>query len=302
MLSNRRFDRSTSLLVALLVVSFLVATFDVRADGTGAGEVLREGAQALFTPMQKVADAVARPVVGFVDGISNLAGLREENERLQERVRELERRLQDTASLASRLEALESINKLDPPAELTAITARIFASGPNDFESVRFIDKGKEDGVVVGQAVIDENGLVGRIDVVSDNGARVRLITDPNVSVGVRIPSTQETGWVTGRNNGPLRLEMFGSTQPVREGDTVITDGSRFPAGIPVGIVLDTAQAEAGFKLITDVSPAVNISQLDFVKVIINWSSLAAELDDAVEAEPEVPAVDELDEVEQGTP
>jgi rod shape-determining protein MreC len=290
MLSNRRFDRLTSLFVALLVVSFLVATFDVRADGTGAGEVLREGAQSLFTPLQKVADAVAKPVVGFVDGVSNLAGLREENDRLQGRIRELERRLQETASLQSELSALQQINDLEPPAELTAITAAIFASGPSDFDNVRFINKGRQDGVVVGQAVIDENGLVGRIDLVSDHGARVRLITDPNVSVGIRVPSTQETGWVTGRgeDRGTLRLEMFRSTEPVREGDTVVTDGSRFPAGIPVGIVLDTAVAEAGFSLVTEVAPTVSASRLDFVKVIIDWSPLDTELDEVTESEDEL--------------
>jgi rod shape-determining protein MreC len=210
----------------------------------------------------------------------------------------LERRLQESASLQSELTALQQINDLEPPAGLTAITAQIFASGPSDFDSVRFIDKGSADGLVVGQAVIDENGLVGRVDLVSKNGARVRLITDPNVSVGIRVPSTQETGWVTGRGEGPLRLEMFRSTQPVREGDTVVTDGSRYPAGIPVGIVLETAVAEAGFSLITEVAPSVNVSRLDFVKVIIDWSPLDAELDEATNVdEPELPLI-EIDDGE----
>jgi cell shape-determining protein MreC len=89
---------------------------------------------------------------------------------------------------------------------------------------------------------------------------------------------------------------MFRSTQPVREGDTVVTDGSRYPAGIPVGIVLETAVAEAGFSLITEVAPAVNVSRLDFVKVIIDWSPLDAELDEATNPdEPQLPVI-EIDE------
>ena len=57
MFAFRRFERSTTLFIGLLLLSFLVATFDVRADGTGVGEALREGTQALFTPLQKLADA-----------------------------------------------------------------------------------------------------------------------------------------------------------------------------------------------------------------------------------------------------
>ena len=57
MQSFQRFDRSTSLLLVLLVVAFLLATFDVRNDGTGVGTTMRDGAQTLFAPLQDVASA-----------------------------------------------------------------------------------------------------------------------------------------------------------------------------------------------------------------------------------------------------
>ena len=58
--------------------------------------------------------------------------------------------------------------------------------GRTPFDHVRYIDKGAKDGIVAGQAVVDEDGLVGRVDLVSANDARIRLITDPLVSVGVQ--------------------------------------------------------------------------------------------------------------------
>ena len=78
MFSFRRFDRSTALFLTLLVLSFLLATFDVRAQGTGVGGSLREGAQTLFSPVQRLATAVTRPVAGLIDGVSNIAGLRDD--------------------------------------------------------------------------------------------------------------------------------------------------------------------------------------------------------------------------------
>ncbi len=269
--------------LSLVAVGFIVATFDVRASGGGASEVLREGTQSIFTPLQKGVDFVTRPIVGFVDGASNLAGLRDENERLAGRVRELESQVLATEALEEKVAQLEAINALEAPEELATVTARINASGPSAFDNVRYIDKGSKDGIVAGQAVVDEDGLVGRVDLVSARAARIRLITDPVVSVGVRVLSTNETGIVTGKGDGPLRLEMFRAKEAVYEGDRVVTDGSRFPPGIAVGTIRRTADAEVGFVLRGEVDPAARLSQIDYVKVIVGWSPIDAGLQDGVE-------------------
>lgn len=270
----RRFDRAGVLYIGLLVVSFLLATFDVRAEGEGVGSVLRDGTQSLFAPIQRMATTVTRPVVSFIDGIAEVATLRDENDRLQSRVTELETLVQDAEGLQRRLEELEKINDLEPPGELAAITARIWSNGSSDFDHVRFIDRGSDDGVLKGHPVVDENGLVGRIDMVGDNWARVRLVTDPLLGVGVRDRATNETGWVSGQGTRPLKLEMFSSGESVAAGDQIVTDGSRFPPDILVGVVLRSADSEAGFSLVTEVKPAVETSRLDFVKVLVGWSPL----------------------------
>jgi rod shape-determining protein MreC len=274
--------RTTILFVSLVAIGFIIATFDVRDDGDGVANVLREGTQSIFEPMQRAADWVASPVVGFVDGVSNLAGLRQENERLESRVRELEAQVLETDAIEEQVRQLEAILGIDPPGELSTVTAKIYSSGPSAFDNARFIDKGASDGVVVGQAVIDEDGLVGRVDLVSANHARIRLVIDPLVSAGVRIQSTNETGIVSGRGDGPLRLEMFRATAGVSQGDRVVTDGSRFPPGLLVGRIVDDAAAEVGFVLRAQVEPASNLSQLDYVKVIIGWTALDADLQDGV--------------------
>ena len=277
----RRFDRAGALYIGLLAVSFLLATFDVRAEGAGVGAVLRDGTQSLFAPVQRLATSVTRPVVGFLDGIADVATLRDENDRLKVRVDELETLVQDAEGLQRRLTELEKINDLEPPGELAAITARIWSNGSSDFDHVRFIDRGSEDGVVKGHPVVDENGLVGRVDIVGDNWARVRLITDPLLGVGVRDRATNETGWVSGQGSRPLKLEMFSSGEAVSAGDQIVTDGSRFPPDIPVGVVLFSAESQAGFSLVTEVEPAIETSRLDFVKVLVGWSPLDAAVEDA---------------------
>lgn len=278
--SDRRTNRVTILFLALVSLGFIIATFDVRSDGDGIANVLREGTQSVFTPFQKGVDWVITPVVGFVDGVSNLAGLRDENDRLADRVRELEAEVRATDALEEQVTQLELINGLEVAGELSTVTARLYSGGVSPFDNARFIDKGAKDGIVVGQAVVDEDGLVGRVDLVSANDARIRLITDPLVSVGVRVQSTNETGIASGRGDGPLRLEMFRANEAVYVGDLVVTDGSRFPPGLVVGTVAETADAEVGFVLRSSVEPAANLSEVDYVKVIVGFTPVDLAADD----------------------
>lgn len=280
--SGRRFDRVTALFMSLLAAGFVIATFDVRTAETGIADTMRGGAGTLLAPIQRGADLVISPIVSFFDGISNLAGLSDENLRLQEQVRELELRLRETSALERKVEELEAINALAPPLELASVSARVYSSGTSSFDHVKYILKGVDDGIAIGQAVIDERGLIGRVDAVTASTARVRLLTDPVVSVGVRVQQTNETGVVTGLGTATLRLDMFDATTPVTQGSVVITDGSRFPPGIVVGYVTESADADVNFVLQTGVETAARFSKIDYVKVIVGWSPLDAE----VEVEP----------------
>ena len=297
MQSFRRFDRSTTLTIMLIIVAFLLATFDVRASGSGVGTTMRDGVQTLFSPLQDAASAVTRPVVGFIDALSDLASLREENESLRLENEQLKTQIDSIDSIEAELEHLMEINDLEVPNDLPTVTARITSAGSSSFDHVRYIDKGSDDGITLGAAVVDEQGLVGRVDLVLDDRARVRLILDPNVEVAVLDQATSQAGILRGDNDDDLVLRVFEADEPVRAGSAIVTAGSRFPAGILVGTVKQTATDNAEFQLVTRVSPAVTFSRLDFVKVIVGYSPLdapsieeeQAELEEAEGTEDTVP-------------
>ena len=264
-------------MIFLLVVAFLLATFDVRSDGSGVGTTMREGAQTLFALLQDAASAVTRPVVGFIDALSDIASLRDENESLRLENEELRAQLDQFDSVEAELRHLMEINELDAPADLPTVVARIASAGSSEFDHVRFIDKGADHGLSVGDAVVDERGLVGRVDLVLKQRARVRLLLDPNVEVAVLDQATSQAGMIRGDNENDLVLRMFDADEPAREGSLIVTAGSRFPPGIAVGTITETAAEGAGFTLVTRVEPAVSFSRLDYVKVIVGYSPLDAE-------------------------
>ncbi len=297
MQSFQRFDRATTLTIVLIIVAFLLATFDVRASGSGVATTMREGVQTLFSPLQDATSAVTRPVVGFIDALSDLASLREENDALRLENEQLKTQIDEIDSIRAELEQLMEINDLAVPEDLPTVVARITSAGSSSFDHVRYIDKGSDDGITIGAAVVDEQGLVGRVDLVLDDRSRVRLILDPNVEVAVLDQSTSQAGILRGDNENDLVLRVFQADEPALAGSAVVTAGSRFPPGIKVGTISQTATDNTEFQLVTRVAPAVTFSRLDFVKVIVGYSPL-----DAPSIEEEQSELEEAENTEDTTP
>ncbi|MDX1691550.1 MAG: rod shape-determining protein MreC [Acidimicrobiia bacterium] len=269
-------DRATGVFLGLIVLSLVLVTFDLRGSGGGMGATLRDGTQSLFAPVQRFFGTITSPVVDTFEGIADIVSLREENRRLRDEVSALEAQLQETSALEARVRELENILGVEPPEDLQTITARVFAIGISEFDHVRSIDKGRDAGIAVDMPVVDEGGLVGRIISVTDDTARFRLITDPTMRVAVRVERTGEQGILTGRGTGPMDLEMFNTDAALLEGDLLVSADGRFPSGIVVARVLESARSQVGFSLRTTASPTAELSRIDFVKVLVFTRDAAA--------------------------
>ncbi|MDP8959806.1 MAG: rod shape-determining protein MreC [Actinomycetota bacterium] len=281
-----RSDRSTLLFITLTVVSFILMTLDVRTAGEGVTGTLREGSQALLSPVQGVISSVASPIADLVDGLANVAGLRSENERLRSEIESLRAQVGKLEDLESDNAELRAVLNLSLPEELQTrtVAARVMSVGPSSFDYSVVIDKGLDDGVAVDMAVVDELGLVGRIATVTEASAKVSLIIDPQQSVAVRAARSRDLGVVQGRGAGHLALTLFEASQPLAEGDRIVTAGSDlYPPDLSVGAVAAAARPQGGFLLRTKVRPAVEFNRLDYVKVIL-WTSEVEESAEAPQA------------------
>lgn len=272
---NDRPDHATSFLVILVILSFALMTLDIRSSGGGATGTLRSGAQSIFAPIQKVATAVVDPVVDLVDGIAHAAGLRDANKQLQQRIAELEARLDETATLESEVSTLRNILGLKPADEnIEKVAARVIARG-DSFDAGFQIDRGSDDGVLIGYPVVDETGaLVGLVTSVSAASATVVPIISP-ASDGVQVTSqTGESGVVRGRGGGALDFEVLDAKETVEQGYLLRTTGSeRYPVGIKVARVDQTTEPEAQ-RILTTATPLADFSKLDYV-VVLQWTFAA---------------------------
>jgi rod shape-determining protein MreC len=301
MLTSKRSDRALPTFITLLVIGVLLMTFDVRLEGGGVVGVLRSGTQAIVSPLQRLAGYAVTPVANALDSLSNVASLQEQNAALAAELAEAQAGLVAVQDRLARLELLEQIYDLDAGEENVG---RTIANVIGSVDAALIIDKGTDDGVVVGQPVIDTNGyVVGTVKSTSPGSATILPITATREGLTVLIGS--QTGTLVSRAfSSELSLEMdldvFDAREPVLAGDRVLTSAAStdYPAGLPVGEVLEDASPEST-SLTTTVRPFVDPEALRFV-IVLAWppDPITAVTDDTV---PEEEGTTTTTEVETST-
>lgn len=137
------------------------------------------------------------------------------------------------------------------------------------------INKGKNDGIELDMAVIDINGLIGRISNVSDNTATVKLITtnDTKNKISAVIKNNNDNiyGIISGYDskNNLLNL-VVADNKNILSGSKVETTGMGgiFPSNILIGVVADTIKDDDGVTNIVRVIPSGNIEGERYVAVL----------------------------------
>ena len=211
--------------------------------------------------------AVASPFRGWAwlrEILSTRDALRAENSRLAEDLRSARFRLQ-------RYDALEAENRrLRGLRDNTADVAARFLIGDImdlDIDAFRervIVDKGAQDGVYVGQAVLDAGGVFGQVARVGQLTSEVILISDAAHAIPVQITRNglRTVALGTGDMNR-LKLAYISTSADVLKGDTLVTSGlgGGFPAGYPVGTVSEVKRDPAQSLADVDVRPAAALDR-----------------------------------------
>jgi rod shape-determining protein MreC len=121
--------------------------------------------------------------------------------------------------------------------------------------------------------VVTNQGLIGRVDAVIADAARVQLITDPASSVNVRLQNAETEASLIGSVTGDLKLEMIPQDIDVQRGDLVLTSGlgGGYPPDLIIGQVVNVRSLEVDLFQQATVQPVVDFNQLKIVLVIVNF-------------------------------
>lgn len=201
---------------------------------------VRNGLQFLTSPLQYAVDYPER----FLSSVSSLlrskANLIDENTGLRHEQALLQAELQRFMAIKEENSALKALLSASSQAKIRTMASRILAVDMHIARQFVVLDKGKRDGVYLGQPVLDAKGVVGQIVDVGYMTSTVMLISDSKSAVPVRNNRTGETALLTGLNHpGELVLLNLPKTSDIKKDDLLVTSGlgRLYPEGFPVGRV-----------------------------------------------------------------
>jgi rod shape-determining protein MreC len=277
----RRTGRGRVLLVALLGVSIVLITLDFRQGDGGPLDRARDFSSAVVDPIQRGFTAVFRPVGNFFSSVGELSSLRSRNAELEAELEAVREQVEQAEAIAEENAQLRADALLDESwVSMDRLTAEVINKASSNFRWIVRINKGRTDGIRPDMAVVDADGLVGKILSAEENSASVLLLIDPNGAAAAKTVGGKFTGSVNGRGSGePLSFEFVDPEADIEVGDEVLTsyynDGI-FPPNIPIGQVIEVDAPTAALRPDVSVDPYVDFQALDFVQVLLESGPLLA--------------------------
>ena len=265
-------DRALPLFITLVVLSIMIMTFDIRSDGEGAFSTLRSVTNGVLEPLEVAGSVVVNPLADLVENLSEITGLRAENQALRALLAEQQAQIAANADLDARLTVLERLLQLrsEDLADYTTTVANVVGQ-TDSFDLAFRLDKGEEAGILEGHPVLDEFGyLVGRVSESWNGGAVVVPLTADVNAVTVRVG--EQVGTLEPiRGSDVMRFDVFESAVAVRAGDDVVTSSlsEAYPPSIPVGEIVSDVEP-TGQTLTATVSPFSEPNRLRAV-IVLTW-------------------------------
>lgn len=203
--------------------------------------------------------------------VLQLPQLWRENRQLHLQLARMSLMLAQRVESGNEVERLREMLKLSSQAEYQVIAAEVIALGADPSVRGIIIDRGFDQGVRENLAVIDADGLVGKVYSVGKSSAQVQLLLDPNFGVAGRLLRGQEECIVRPGGGGKLMLKGIPSTSEIVVGDSVITSGlgGVFPPGLFIGLASEVKTSRDDWLLEVKVQPAVDFRKMNEVFVVM---------------------------------
>lgn len=152
------------------------------------------------------------------------------------------------------------------------VLADIITSAIDGLHSELIINRGSQDGLVVGQYVMANESVIGTICNTDTHAARVRLITDPASQIAVKIEGLNKDRILQGKGGNCAKVELLPTKYRVEVDEVVYVQ--KKPGFLNTPVILGTvAQCESNKDdpLLWDITvkPACDLENLTEVSVIV---------------------------------
>lgn len=259
--------RNLVLAFTLVLVSLSLLLLDARGALDGPKSIVSGGVSPVGNALTRAGDRVR--------------GIGDRNDSaLQEQLREVSE--ERDALLAERARLIELSAEVDQLRDLLGfqqsrpdlqlLQADVVSRDPQSREKFIVINRGSDDGVEVGMAVVSPHYLVGQVTSVEPGRARVLLVIDAGFQTGARLQNARHEGIIYGRwqAGGRVTMRHLPVDTEIVDGELVVTSGrtEHIPAGLVIGVILSQSTDQLRNETELEVLPLVDFDELIAVTVI----------------------------------
>ena len=192
------------------------------------------------------------------------AVLEGENEHLRTELLILKGRMQRMAELAAENVRLRNLLNATELFQDSVLVSELIGVSPDPTRHTILIDRGEDNGVFVGQSVLDADGLMGQVIEVYSSSSKVLLISDSSHALPVQVLRNGVRSIAEGLGDfKQLRLRHVSPTTDIKVGDRLVSSGlgDRYPVGYPVGVVTSVDMVSGSAYLNVLLEPSARIDR-----------------------------------------
>ena len=270
------FFRSKGFLIILIIIAvlsiFIAATYRDRAKVS----FIEDTVNSVVKPVQSFSVKASNSIIHFFERVFSSTDLDKENEQLRVKLAQyeiIESELETLREENSRLKDL--LNYTDITDNYSYITSTVIGKSQGIWFSEFTVNAGRKDGVEENMAVVNSQGLVGRVSSVSANTCKVTAIIDSTSDISAMVERTRDYGFARGILNTDekktLELYYLPSGYDLVPGDTIVTSGfgGTFPKGIAIGTVTEVSRSnDDAEERNAIIEPAVDFLRLEEVMIV----------------------------------
>jgi rod shape-determining protein MreC len=259
-----------ALLNRFALLFLIIAAFAIMLLGKADTLVVERARSGVVDAVAPVMDALSRPIATVsegVDRVDRFFSVYEENAQLREQNARLLEWQSAALALAAENSTFRKMLNFVPERGASFAAARVIGDSGGAFVRSVLINGGTVDGIQKGDAVVNGNGLIGRIAESGRRSGRVLLVSDLNSRIPVVGEKSRVRAILAGDNSPSPKLAFLSPNAQLEVGDRIVTSGHGgvFPAGLPVGRI--SSIGDGGIR----VQPFADFYRLEYVRIITEF-------------------------------
>ena len=272
-------NKKYMIVLGILILSIIVVYFSaLDRENTLAYD---NAVGYIVEPVAKLFNTVSVGTGDFFHYFKDKKNLVNENQKLDNKVMELEHDNSKLKSLEIENERLRSLLKFkeqNPEHKLSACT--IISKDTSNYYSTFLIDKGTKDGIEKNMPVVGAKGIIGYVVEAGTGFAKVQTVIEDGSSVGCVVTRTGNTAVCEGNTallkDGLMTMIYVSKEMNLVEGDIVETSGlgEIYPSGLVIGRVKEINTQPITKTQYAIIQPVENFDFIREVFVITNYQKI----------------------------